>query len=249
MKQAADQLKRWLIFFVFAVWSGFLLFLLTGRYYVVFLRPEFGVLLAIAYFISSGYMITAIFRSGAASMNMSAVTRALVLLIPVLYGFASQDTILEGQAFMQRYTGVTGLNFNSDFNNAEADNYPYQINPGNLKNGENEDETILSIYLDPEKYRGRHVKITGMFQRDKELREYFGGIETVVYRFVINCCAADALPLAIAFDSNQAAIYENDQWVQIEGIFDIKQIDDQKVPLIIEPILKPVDKPTFPYLF
>lgn len=31
-----------------------------------------------------------------------------------------------------------------------------------------------------EKYRCRHVKLTGMFQRDKELRKYFGVIDTAV---------------------------------------------------------------------
>ncbi|NLD37643.1 MAG: hypothetical protein GX654_12320 [Desulfatiglans sp.] len=43
--------------------------------------------------------------------------------------------------------------------------------------------------------------------------------------------------------------YKNDQWVQIEGIFDIRQMGGNKVPLIIEPILKPAEKPPFPYLF
>jgi hypothetical protein len=109
MKQDDTQQKKKVILSVFAVWSGFLLFLLAGRYYVAFLRPEFGVLLAVAYFISSGYMIASIFRSRAVNMNMSAVTRALVLLIPVLYAFASQDAILGSQAFKQRFTGVSGL--------------------------------------------------------------------------------------------------------------------------------------------
>jgi len=35
---------------------------------------------------------------------------------------------------------------------------------------------------------------------------------------MINCCAADALPLAIAVDLYQAGAFANDQWVQVDGI-------------------------------
>ncbi len=65
-------------------------------------------------------------------------------------------------------------------------------------------------------YHGHRVIFTGMVLRDEQLKQYY---DTAVYRFMINCCAADALPLAIAVDSDQAGAFANDQWVQVDGIF------------------------------
>jgi uncharacterized membrane protein YcgQ (UPF0703/DUF1980 family) len=70
-----------------------------------------------------------------------------------------------------------------------------------------------------------------------------------VYRFLINCCAADALPLAIALDSDQTDAFANDQWVQVMGIFDLQQINGKPVPMVIKPQIKPVEAPAVPYLF
>jgi uncharacterized membrane protein YcgQ (UPF0703/DUF1980 family) len=70
-----------------------------------------------------------------------------------------------------------------------------------------------------------------------------------VYRFLINCCAADALPLSIALDSDQTGAFANDQWVEVAGIFDLQQINGKPVPIISMPRIKPVEAPAVPYLF
>jgi uncharacterized membrane protein YcgQ (UPF0703/DUF1980 family) len=57
------------------------------------------------------------------------------------------------------------------------------------------------------------------------------------------------LPLAIALDSDQADAFVNDQWVQVDGIFDLQQIDGKPVPIVSKTQITPVETPAVPYLF
>lgn len=116
-------------------------------------------------------------------------------------------------------------------------------------NSLNQEQSILEIFLSPELYQGQRVLFTGMILRDEQLKTYFGGRDTAVFRFLINCCAADALPLAIAIESEKMNGFSNDQWVQVEGIFEVLHIDGRPVSLVKEVSMKPVAPPLFPYLF
>lgn len=60
--------------------------------------------------------------------------------------------------------------------------------------------------------------------------------------------AGNALPLAIALDSDQADAFDNDQWVQVDGIFDLQRINGKPVPLVSKLLIKPVGAPANPYL-
>jgi hypothetical protein len=75
MKSPDEVIKRWLHPAVFAIWTGFLIYLLASQSYVAFLRPEFGVLLALAHFIAMGFMIAAMIRPKAPKL-MHAILRA-----------------------------------------------------------------------------------------------------------------------------------------------------------------------------
>jgi putative membrane protein len=88
-----------------------------------------------------------------------------------------------------------------------------------------------------------------MILRDAVLKPHFGGRDSALYRFLMTCCAADALPLAIALDSDLADAFANDQWVKVDGIFDLQQINGKPVPIILKPQIEPVEAPAVPYLF
>lgn len=253
MKTPDDFMKRWLFFFVFLSWSLFLLFLLAGKGYTSFLRPRFGLFLAIACFITIGYMITAVFKYRISGIDMSVVSRTLVLLLPILYCLAARDSILGSQVFIQRFTGTFAPQSQYSAFSDKSRN-----NSGSFALGKKTDsstvksvkeETILDIYRNTDFYKGRNVSVKGMIIHDEGLKRYFGGRDIAVYRFVINCCAADALPLAVAIEYDHAEAFKTDQWVQVEGIFDLRKIDDKFYPVIAKPFVKPVEAPSFPYLF
>ena len=259
MKTPEQAIKRWLHPAVFATWAGFLIYILASRRYVGFLRPEFGILLALALFIAVGFMLAAMIRPKTEEINTSAVLRSLVLLVPVLYFVAMPEAILGNQAFNKRFIGTNigaiSRQAPSIPSSQGAGSYP-DIEPpfedeeieGTLKKTLPE-RMILEIYSNPNAYKGKRVIVTGMILRDEQLKPHFGGRDTAVYRFLINCCAADALPLAIALDSDQADAFANDQWVQVDGIFDLQQINGKPVPIVSEPQIKPVEAPAVPYLF
>ncbi len=271
MKSPDEALKRWLHPAVFAIWAGFLIYILASRRYVGFLRPEFGILLALALFIAMGFMLAAIIRPKTEAMNTSVVLRSLVLLVPVFYFMGIQNATLGNQAFKKRFIGINNGAISrqapSMLSPQEAGDYP-DIEPSFEEGAVNyldieppfgeiegtlqktlPDRTILEIYLNPNQYIGKRVIVTGMILRDEQLKPHFGGRDTAVYRFLINCCAADALPLAIALDSDQAGAFANDQWVQVDGVFDLQQINGKPVPIVSEPHIKPIEAPAVPYLF
>ena len=124
--------------------------------------------------------------------------------------------------------------------------------PGDTEGARQErpqERTILEILINPNFYNGHRVIVAGMILRDDQLKPYFAGRNTAVYRFWINCCAADAQPLAIALDSDQTAAFANDQWVQVEGVFELRKINGKSMPIVTKPRIKPIEPPAVPYLF
>lgn len=257
MRTPEQTMKRWLLPAVFATWTGFLIYILASQRYVAFLRPEFGILLALAHFIAMGFMLAAMIRPKVAEMDTSAVLRSLVLLVPVLYYAAMPDAMLGNQAFKKRFIGTNNGAISrqapSILSAQGSENDPGIASPPKEIEGTQQEtpqeRTILEIFLNPNAYKGHRVIVTGMILRDEQLKPHFGGKDMAVYRFLINCCAADALPLAIALDSDQAEAFTNDQWVQVDGIFDLQQINGKSVPIVLKSQIKPVEAPAVPYLF
>jgi uncharacterized repeat protein (TIGR03943 family) len=257
MKTPEQTIKRWLHPAVFATWTGFLIYLLASQRYVAFLRPEFGFLPALAHFIAMGFMLATMIRPKAEGMDSSAVLRSLVLLVPVLYYAAMPDSMLGNQAFKKRFIGTNNGAISRQAPSIPspqgAENDPNVASPPeeteNAHQETPQEQTILDIFRNPNLYKGQRVIVTGMILRDEKLKPHFGGRDTAVYRFLINCCAADALPLAIALDSDKADTFTNDQWVQVDGVFDLQMINDKTVPIVSKPQIKPVEAPAVSYLF
>ncbi len=246
MKPPEVHLKRWLYPLVFAIWTVFLIYLIASQRFVAFLRPEFGLLLAVAHFVAMGFMLAAMIRPKTSEMDVPAILRALVLLVPVLYSMAMPDTMLGNQAFKKRFIGTHNGAISRQappmLSSQGSGNNPDVIAPPEELEGTREEapqeRTILEIFRNPDLFKGQRVVVTGMILRDEQLKPHFGGRDMAVYRFLINCCAADALPLAIGLDSDRTDNFANDQWVQVEGIFDLHTING-----------KPVEAPAVPYMF
>jgi hypothetical protein len=171
MRSPEQAMKRWLHPAVFATWTGFLIYILASQRYVAFLRPEFGILLALAHVIAMGFMLAAIIRTKTTEMDASAILRALVLLTPVLYYAAMPDTMMGNQAFKKRFIGTN--------NGVISRQAPSILSP-------QESENDPDIASQPE---------------------------------------------------------------EIDGIFDLQQINGKPVPIILKPQIKPVEAPAVPYLF
>ncbi len=257
MRSPESYFKRWLDPLVFAIWTLFLIHLLFSQRYIAYLRPEFGLLLAPAHFIAMAFMLTAMGRSKKPEKDTAAVLRSLVLLVPVLYSLIVSDTMLGNQAFKKRFTGnipgSAGRQEPSVSAFAGADNRPNSLSSDRqidtLSPEEPLEKTILELMLNPKLFNGQRVILTGMIMRDAELKPHFGGLDTAVYRFLITCCAADALPLAIALDPDPSLSFAKDQWVQVEGIFNLQRKDGKPYPMVSQPQIRLIEAPSIPYLF
>ncbi|MFH0730980.1 MAG: TIGR03943 family protein [Pseudomonadota bacterium] len=255
-------MKQWLTPIVFGIWTCTLLHLLASQRYTVFLRPELGLLLGLAYFIAMGFMVATLMGTHRTVPDFSAVLRALILLLPVLYLMIMGDNRLGGSAFKNRFVGpaVLTMERNDMDRKDELDPRPWKKEKASPASPESDaigsaaqralrEPTILEIFKNPKRYDGQRVIVSGMILRDEKLGPHFGGRDTAVYRFLMTCCAADALPLAIALDSKFAQPFEKDQWVRVAGIFRLVKIHDKPVPFMEDPVITPAEAPAFPYLF
>lgn len=257
MKSLEPRFSRWLQPFVFGAWMVALVYLLDSRRYMDFLRPEFGLLLVPAVFIAMSFMITAVAGNRTTDADVSTALRAAVLLLPLVYLIGAPDAKLGEQAFKNRFVGTGTIA--SKTREPSGERFPWE-------EGQNEDEAslidttrprsrsagecfITDLYRRADRYDGRRVVFTGMIMRDGALKEHFGGRDTAVYRFLITCCAADALPLAVAVDTDQTESFDKDQWVRVSGTFSLRRIGDKTFPLVIDAAIEPIEAPVIPYLF
>jgi putative membrane protein len=255
MRSPDDHLKRWLHPIVFGLWTCSLVYLLVTQRYTTFLRPEFGLLLVIALFVSVGFMIASMPGKRNLSIDFSGVVRALVLLLPILYLMTMPDATLGTNSFKNRFLGpasmVTDRPAGSDLPILGLEKPP---GPSlNKEEGGTQERlpetTLLELLTNPARYQGQRVSVTGMIFHDEKLKLHFGEMNAVIYRFLMSCCAADALPLAIAVESDHVSEFENEQWVRIEGTFELIKIQQNPVPVLKKVSITATAVPKMPYLF
>ena len=231
---------EWLRPVLFGVWSAVLLYVLITQRYTVFLRPAFGWLLALAHFISMGFMIAALPVERPINLDTSGVLRIAVLLVPILYLISLPTDMLNSHVFTNRFVGTPEVTVTRAGKPAT---------PTSRRPVADRELTILDLLLNAKQYDGRRVVFKGMMLHDEALKKYFNGRDTAVYRFLITCCAADALPLAVAVDSDQPQKMANDQWVRVEGIFHLLPIGNDAIQVVEDAAVFPVDAPDVPYLY
>ncbi len=239
-------LLRWLGPVLFGAWSATLLYLLVTGKYTLFMRPVFGLLLTLAHFIAMGFMIAALPSSRHTHMDMGGVQRAAVLVVPILYLAGLPGNTLGSHAFTNRFVGTSGMTAMNPGDLESAWTPPRELpsenqTPRNL--------TLAELVMKPYLYNGRPIIVTAMIVHDKKLKAYFGNRETAVYRFLVTCCVADAIPLAVAVESDQVGSMATDQWVRVEGIFHLREAHGGPVPVIEDAAVFPVDVPKAPYLY
>ena len=257
MKSPDTIFSRWLHPFVFGAWMIALVYLLGSRRYMDFLRPEFGLLLVPAVFIAMGFMIAAIAGNRTTDVDVSTVLRGAVLLLPLVFLIGAPDAMLGELAFKNRFVGTGKITSNA--REPSGERFPWEeghkqeeaslidtTHPRSRAAGEC---FITDLYRRADRYEGRRVDFTGMIMRDEALKEHFGGRDTAVYRFLITCCAADALPLAVAVDADRAKPFAKDQWVRVTGTFSLHRLEDKSFPLVTDAAIEPIEAPVIPYLF
>lgn len=91
---------------------------------------------------------------------------------------------------------------------------------------------------------GQRVVTEGMVYRTSDL----ANDRTVVFRFVITCCAADAIPAAVLVTSDDAGTFPIDSWVRVRGLVERTEFKGLNVPIIRAEQIVPIPQPRNPYI-
>ena len=246
MNTADRFLLRWLGPVIFGGWSATLLYLLVTGKYTLFMRPVFSLLLILAHFIAMGFMIAALPGSHHTHLDLGGVLRASVLVVPILYLASLPGNTLGSHAFTNRFIGTSNMAAMSPGNLESGWKLPQEMPSGDQPP---RNLTLAELAMKPYLYNGQSVIVSAMIVHDEKLKAYFGNRKTAVYRFLVTCCVADAIPLAVAVESDQAGSMATDQWVRVEGVFHLREAHGGPVPVLEEAAVFPIDAPKAPYLY
>jgi uncharacterized repeat protein (TIGR03943 family) len=96
-----------------------------------------------------------------------------------------------------------------------------------------------------ESYRGKPVHIVGFVYQDTNHTDdyYFAA------RFVITCCAVDATPVKLLVKGKLPEDLKANDWIDLQGHFDIDTIAEEKVNVIIPDQVTKILQPQNPYVY
>jgi len=220
---------------LFLAWAGTYAWILVNERYQIFLRPGFWILLLLALCISFAFLIAVLFRPRPAGHVTSGATlwiRLGVLLLPLFYLVLAQDEPLGSHAFKSRSIAPA---FSRALTQSKA----------SKKMSKDGKVTLLEILQDFKEYRGKRIVTEGMVYRD----EVVPARHFLVFRFLIVCCAADALPAGALVAYDKADAFEVDSWVRVEGILGLKVVEGLPFPCIDAEKIITIDTPKLPYLY
>jgi putative membrane protein len=230
---------------VLAAWAvGIGALLVLGRY-SLFIRAELWPLLLATMLILVLFLLSMIARPkrGGSRIKPAAWIQGAMLLLPLLFmsdlltGNAASG--LNSVALQKRSLGFDAA---SDSMAIAGDANSASLPPGQATN-----LAYISRHLHA--LTGTHVTTIGRVFKDDTLP----GDQLVIYRFIVVCCAADAMPVQIIVKSPKTAGFNNDDWVQVGGILQWEDVAGTSTPVIVADQvdqIPPLDEPYIsPYQF
>ena len=219
---------------VFLIWGYVLVWLVYKNHYKAFLQPILEPFLIIAFVIFGLFAFICLMRKPHTHSCdcecehhhisfKQVVICSLILLLPLCFLMIVYDKNLGSYALSKRSAGTEAHITTSDDSAKDTDsNKPDKISK---TNSETEIYTILSNWED---YVGKEVTIEGAVMKNEQFEEN----QCLVYRFLIQCCAADARPIGIIIFTENVSQWENDDWIRVTGIFDIQEFQGNRVARI-----------------
>jgi uncharacterized repeat protein (TIGR03943 family) len=238
--KVAFSAGRWRALVLTAWMVGLALLLGFGRY-SLFIRAQLWPLVLCNVLILLLFVIAMIFRPIHGSSNRITPTgwvRGGMLLLPLLYmssllsGAAASG--LNSFALQKRSLGLgSGLDFQA---------IPEKDDTSAI----NTNQVISLGYIQRHMHRlsGSHVITEGRVCMEEGLPAG----QIVIFRFVIVCCAADAMPVEAVVKSPKTAAFKPDDWIRVGGTLHMEAKDGKWVPVIEADQIDPIPAPNEPYL-
>lgn len=112
-------------------------------------------------------------------------------------------------------------------------------------NDSNYIEAIREINSHPQDYQGKQFRITGFIYKGASKAPD----EFSMTRYVIVCCAADALPVGLYCKANHAPEYREGTWYLAQGVLQMGEGVDKEKPILVINVMQQIEKPTTPYVY
>jgi len=222
MKALSALAGRYSRVLLYGAWFWALGGLLTDRRYESFLRPEFGVLLSVGVVAVLAFGLVEMGRMGKnPGTGLAGALRWLVLIAPLLYLPITRGVVLDAAAFDKRWTGLNGFDRNRGAPLIEQAEYAVAHGVQSV--------TLADLCRDAERHNGRRIAVDGMIKHDRAVASEFGPNACLLYRFVLNCCVADAMPVAVLLVGELPPDTTEDTWIRAEGVFRLESRDGQDI--------------------
>ncbi len=224
---------------IYVSWLAAYYWLLEAGRYKAFIQPKLWPLLILALILLLLYIaafISHFSRESGDVLKFERWLQAAILFVPVVFLWAIYGQSLGTHALTKR-----ALNTNQPFSISRIS--PQKTSPTT----DGKTLSLLELMKNAEHFNGQRVTADGMVYRDGPGdRSRFK-----LFRFVVVCCAADALPLVILVKSKIAEKYNNDDWVRVEGVFSFETVNGRQVSSIAADSVRtiPAPPPEKRYLF
>ena len=211
-------------FLAMTAWAATLGWLALDDNYQLFLAPRFSIL------IHAGLGLSLVFAASLAAAGSSRgrdhLLKGLILMLPILFIFASGNKTLGNFALSKR--SMTPLEVNGP-NNTDPTESRENLNPDtgekNLPGTGSPLVSISDLVRQFNTYDGRRISVEGLFSNTVEGHDEL----SAVFRYFITCCAADAMPVGVFMAGQGAAGIEDNQWVRAAGRVSAREMDGYTV--------------------
>ena len=246
MKYITHLLSRYGRALLFGAWFYALIGLLPGQGYQTFLRPEFGGLLAVGLLVLIGFLFAEMGQlDRELHFGLNETIHLLILMIPLAYLPIARGTSLDSNAFQRRWTGLSVENGGM----TALLNTNTNLDISALQTERAREVTVANLCRMPRAYKNQRIAVTGMIHRAPDIKERFGNNACVLFRFVITCCAADAMPAAILLIGEVPTDWPDDTWIRAEGQFTLREDQGKPAPTLELSGATRITKPLRPYLY
>ncbi|PDY47855.1 TIGR03943 family putative permease subunit [Bacillus pseudomycoides] len=106
-------------------------------------------------------------------------------------------------------------------------------------------QTMNIIGKDVLGFKGKQITFTGFIYNDKEVK----GDKTVVARYGITCCIADASVWGMIVSGEEIKQFPEETWVKITGLLDETTYKGTLFPLVKVSKVEKIEKPKAPYVY
>ena len=155
-----------------------------------------------------------------------------ILLLPPLFFLQAREARFDGETFAKR--SLASL---------EAYRPPQSTEeaPAADLSGE---VPLSTLYGNIDAYLGKEVEVVCQTLDNRQLPENV----VMCYRYLMNCCAADAMPLFIFISYGEGEAVQGERWVQARGTLSLHRGGGLTVPQLTLGRMSYVEEPAFPFL-